>query len=68
MDSQVSGIFRGCIEAIDAGVLIELESSTDKEFHFQNWFRVRWPRSVGQLGGLFKVYSDCDQTDFLYQQ
>ena len=20
---------------------------------------VRWPRSVGQLGGLFKVYSDC---------
>ena len=20
---------------------------------------VRWPRLVGQLGGLFKVYSDC---------
>ena len=21
--------------------------------------RLRWPRLVGQLGGLFKVYSDC---------
>ena len=21
--------------------------------------KVRWPRLVGQLGGLFKVYSDC---------
>ena len=21
--------------------------------------QVRWPRLVGQLGGLFKVYSDC---------
>ena len=20
---------------------------------------LRWPRLVGQLGGLFKVYSDC---------
>ena len=38
MDSQVSGIFRCCVEAIDAGVLIERESSKDKEFHFQNWF------------------------------
>ena len=21
--------------------------------------KLRWPRLVGQLGGLFKVYSDC---------
>ena len=41
MESQVSGIFRCCVEAIDAGVLIERESSKDKEFHFQNWFTDR---------------------------
>ena len=29
------------MEAIDAGVLIERESSKDKEFHFQNWFMSR---------------------------
>ena len=22
-------------------------------------WKLRWPRLVGQLGGLFKVYSDC---------
>ena len=37
----MSGIFRCCVEAIDAGVLIERESSQDKEFHFQNWFMDR---------------------------
>ena len=30
MESQVSGIFRGCIEAINAGVLIERESRADR--------------------------------------
>jgi hypothetical protein len=29
------------VEAIRAGKLIKRESSTDKEFHFQNWFRAR---------------------------
>ena len=38
---QVSGIFRCCVEVFDAGVLIERESSQDKEFHFQNWFMDR---------------------------
>lgn len=37
----MSGIFAYCVEAIDAGVLIERESSQDKEFHFQNWFMDR---------------------------
>ena len=41
MDSQVPGIFRRCVDAIGAGVLIERESSQDKEFHFQNWFMDR---------------------------
>ena len=40
-DSKAPSIFRRCVEAIDAGVLIERESSKDKEFHFQNWFKDR---------------------------
>ena len=38
MDSRAPVIFRRCVDAIDTGVLIERESSKDKEFHFQNWF------------------------------
>lgn len=38
---QAPQIFRQCVDAIDAGALIERESRKDKEFHFQNWFRAR---------------------------
>lgn len=31
-------VFRTCVEAIRAGVLITRETRKDKEFHFQNWF------------------------------
>lgn len=34
-------IFRQCVEGIQKGMLIRRESSTDKEFHFQNWFEAR---------------------------
>ncbi|MFZ0960076.1 MAG: hypothetical protein WAO35_04170 [Terriglobia bacterium] len=34
-------IFRHCVEAIRQGALIRRVSSTDKEFHFQNWFKTR---------------------------
>jgi hypothetical protein len=34
-------VFKSCVEAIQAGVLIERESRKDKEFHFQNWFKAR---------------------------
>lgn len=34
-------VFQRCVEAIQQGVLIHRESSKDKEFHFQNWFRAR---------------------------
>lgn len=37
----VASVFQSCVEAIRDGVLIERESSKDKEFHFQNWFRKR---------------------------
>ena len=34
-------IFKRCVESIRQGSLIVRESSTDKEFHFQNWFKAR---------------------------
>ncbi|MGO9130284.1 MAG: hypothetical protein ACLQIS_11180 [Bryobacteraceae bacterium] len=34
-------VFQRCVEAIRQGSLIERVSSTDKEFHFQNWFKER---------------------------
>lgn len=37
----VLAVFTCCAEAIRAGTLIKRESSRDKEFHFQNWFRDR---------------------------
>jgi hypothetical protein len=46
-------IFKVCVEAIRNGELIHRVSSTDKEFHFQNWFKARLKR-VGlnfEIGG-----------------
>ena len=37
----VLSVFQCCVEAIRKGELIERESSKDKEFHFQNWFKKR---------------------------
>ena len=34
-------VFDRCVNAIQAGELIKLESEKNKEFHFQNWFRAR---------------------------
>ena len=34
-------VFKVCVKAILAGELIHRVSSTDKEFHFQNWFKAR---------------------------
>ena len=34
-------IFKQCVEAIRGGSLIQRVSATDKEYHFQNWFRSR---------------------------
>lgn len=34
-------VFEQCVNAIQFGELIKLESEKDKEFHFQNWFRSR---------------------------
>ncbi len=37
----VAKVFERCVGAIRQGVLIQRVSSTDKEFHFQNWFKKR---------------------------
>lgn len=39
--SDATLIFRSCVEAIRSGNLIEREGRSDKEFHFQNWFKRR---------------------------
>jgi len=36
-----ASIFKCCVRAIRKGVLIQRVSRTDKEFHFQNWFKSR---------------------------
>jgi hypothetical protein len=38
-------VFSRCVEAIRRGTLIKRVSRTDKEFHFQNWFRARLKES-----------------------
>ncbi|MCG3131838.1 MAG: hypothetical protein FLDDKLPJ_02648 [Phycisphaerae bacterium] len=35
------GVFTQCVKSIRDGVMIRRVSSSDKEFHFQNWFRDR---------------------------
>ena len=39
--SNVSSIFKECVQAIQRGELIVREGRSDKEFHFQNWFQGR---------------------------
>ena len=53
-------IFRHCVEAISQGALIQRVSSTDKEFHFQNWFRTR----LEEIGLNFEVGGRNSYPDF----
>ena len=39
--SNASFLFKECVRAIQRGELIEREGRSDKEFHFQNWFKRR---------------------------
>ena len=39
--SNASAIFKACVQAIQRGDLIEREGRSDKEVHFQNWFKRR---------------------------
>jgi hypothetical protein len=53
-------IFVRCADAIRASKLISRESSHDKEFHFQNWFRAR----LQETGLNFKVGGRNTYPDF----
>ncbi|MGH2587877.1 MAG: hypothetical protein ACRDJE_23400 [Dehalococcoidia bacterium] len=57
---SVIATFIRCVEAIRQGVLIRRESSTDKEFHFQNWFAIR----LTETGLRFEVGSRNSYPDF----
>jgi len=39
--TAVFDVFEKCVQAVQAGELIESVSAKDKEFHFQNWFQQR---------------------------
>lgn len=53
MNQTVSTIYKACVGAIKKGVLIQRVSSTDKEFHFQNWFqdRIKETKLNFEIGG-----------------
>ena len=56
----VHDVFKHCVEAIRKGVLIRRVSSTDKEFHFQNWFKSR----LEELGQNFEIGGRNSYPDF----
>ena len=53
-------VFTRCVEAIRGGSLIERVSSTDKEFHFQNWFKAR----LQEIGMNFEIGGRNSYPDF----
>jgi hypothetical protein len=56
----VLNVFSHCVEAIRSGALIQRVSSTDKEFHFQNWFKAR----LDELGLNFEIGGRNSYPDF----
>src|SRR5687767_5703550 len=57
---SASEVFRSCVDAIQRGSLIERVSRTDKEFHFQDWFRGR----LAETGLHFEVGGRNSYPDF----
>ena len=53
-------VFAYCVEAIRKNVLIQRVSKTDKEFHFQNWFKAR----LQELGQNFEIGGRNSYPDF----
>jgi hypothetical protein len=56
----VGRVFRECVNAIARGALIPRVSRTDKEFHFQNWFKAR----LEELGNNFEIGGRNSYPDF----
>src|SRR5580658_6373433 len=57
---SAAAIFTCCVDAIRNYVLIQRVSETDKEFHFQNWFRAR----LVELGQNFETGGRNSYPDF----
>ena len=58
-------IFQQCVQAVNAGELIEAASAKDKEFHFQNWFQARLERlEVHFESGRRNAYSDFSLVEY----
>jgi len=53
-------VFAACVTAVHDGKLIARESSKDKEFHFQNWFKAR----LRETGLKFEVGGRNTYPDF----
>ncbi|HEY2413551.1 MAG TPA: hypothetical protein VGI40_14980 [Pirellulaceae bacterium] len=53
-------VFSQCVTSIRNGVLIRRVSATDKEYHFQNWFRAR----LKELGQKFEIGGRNSYPDF----
>jgi hypothetical protein len=60
----IAAVFRRCVEATRQGILITRETSKDKEFHFQNWFK----RRLAETGLLFDQGSRNSYPDFTMVQ
>lgn len=56
----VAKVFTYCVQAIRNGTLIRRVSATDKEYHFQNWFKAR----LESLGDNFEVGGRNSYPDF----
>ncbi|HEV7224793.1 MAG TPA: hypothetical protein VGN42_18930 [Pirellulales bacterium] len=56
----VTSVFTQCVEAIRTGSLVQRVSSTDKEFHFQNWFKAR----LAEIGQNFEAGGRNSYPDF----
>ena len=59
----VVSVFTHCVQAIRRGELIRRVSSTDKEFHFQNWFRDRLTE-MGMKRMRFNLLIDADTQQY----
>jgi len=53
-------VFRQCVRAVRAGTMIQRVSRTDKEFHFQDWFKAR----LGETGVEFESGGRNSYPDF----
>jgi len=56
----IARVFACCVKAVRHSVLIQRVSATDKEFHFQNWFKAR----LEELGQNFEAGGRNSYPDF----